>query len=417
MALREPKDILHKGKRLDEILDAHARWLRNEAGGVRADLSGAKLFNVRLRGLALAHTDFSNADLRGSDLSSSCDLTACELTGSDLREARCCDSTFAKAVMAQSQLHRADFSRCDLTRAILTGSQLVGTRMQRVRAAELDARSAKLFRVDARNSDFSNADFSEAECVETQFGAAWLRSARLERARFLGCDFRGADLTGASVLQTKFDHAWFGHTRVAQCDLSRASGLETVQHFGPTWLDAETLALGGKNLPLAFLYGAGVPESQAAGAAPADAPADGPICFLGFAARDKEFAERLRLDLMANRVRCWFLPEGVRWEGIELERPPYDRLVLVCSRSSLQSRELLAEMEAALAREEQERADVVVPVRVDDFVFEGWEHARKPALLRKVVGDFRSWKQQDLYRTALDWLLQALRNPAAPPAS
>jgi hypothetical protein len=180
---------------------------------------------------------------------------------------------------------------------------------------------------------------------------------------------------------------------------------------GPTWIDAETLALHGKQLPPEFLYGAGVRVSRGTGA-PAQGASDGEkeICIILHANRDAEFAARLRLDLMANGVRCWFLPEDISWSGIDLERPPYDRLVVVCSRNALESRPLVAEVKAALEREDGEQRECVLAVRVDDYLYDEWQHAQKDALLRKEVGDFRNWRDADLYRSALDHLLDALRN-------
>ena len=45
-------------KKLQEIIKSHGRWLRNEEGGERADLSGADLRSA----------DLSGADLRGANL-------------------------------------------------------------------------------------------------------------------------------------------------------------------------------------------------------------------------------------------------------------------------------------------------------------------------------------------------------------
>ena len=66
------------GKRLTEqqigdMLAAHAKWLRVETGGERADLSravlrGADLSGADLRGAVLRGADLSDADLRGAVL-------------------------------------------------------------------------------------------------------------------------------------------------------------------------------------------------------------------------------------------------------------------------------------------------------------------------------------------------------------
>ncbi|HFQ2795018.1 TPA: pentapeptide repeat-containing protein [Pseudomonas aeruginosa] len=47
-----------------EVIDRHVKWVLNEAGGERADLSGAYLSAAILRG-----ADLSGADLSGADLS------------------------------------------------------------------------------------------------------------------------------------------------------------------------------------------------------------------------------------------------------------------------------------------------------------------------------------------------------------
>ena len=51
-----------KQEELQEILDAHKKWINNEDGGVRADLSGADLSGA----------DLSGANLSGADLDFSC---------------------------------------------------------------------------------------------------------------------------------------------------------------------------------------------------------------------------------------------------------------------------------------------------------------------------------------------------------
>ncbi len=406
MALREPKDVLHKGRRLDELLDAHARWLRNEAGGVRADLADGKLFSVRLRGTDLSYANLARCDLQRSGLQD-CDLIHAELTQADLREISAPGGDWSWVIATQAQCHKADLSGCEMREAMFDEAELIATCLRGAQLVEASLRSAKLFRADLRGSDLTQAQCADAEWVDARLGAARLHDVGFERCRMFGADCRGADFLRANLRQSKFDEAWLGHTRIRECDLSSTFGLENVKHFGPTSLDAETMARSGK-LPAAFLYGAGVPVSQTKDPAPAEKLPHGPICFLAFTARDAELANRLRLDLMANGVRAWLQPEEVRWDGIELGRAPCDRLVVICSHGSLQSRALLREIESALVREERDGVDVLVPVRVDDYVVDEWEHESKAALLAKTVGDFRSWKDQELYHSALDWLLHTL---------
>lgn len=49
------------------------------------------------------------------------------------------------------------------------------------------------------------------------------------------------------------------------------------------------------------------------------------------------------------------------------------------------------------------------PIRLDDFIFSGWEHPRKANVTAKTVGDFRRWKDYDDYQKAFDRLLSDLK--------
>ncbi len=66
---------------LKEILRRHILWLNGDPDGVRADLSGANLYEADLRG-----ADLREADLRGADLCEA-DLRGADLRGADLRGA------------------------------------------------------------------------------------------------------------------------------------------------------------------------------------------------------------------------------------------------------------------------------------------------------------------------------------------
>lgn len=54
---------------LKDILDKHGKWLRNEEGGEKADLSYTDLRSANLRSANLSYADLSSADLRSANLS------------------------------------------------------------------------------------------------------------------------------------------------------------------------------------------------------------------------------------------------------------------------------------------------------------------------------------------------------------
>ena len=74
------------------ILEKHAKWIRGEEGGERADLCGANLCGANLRGADLCGANLRNANLRGADL---CDADLCDanLCGANLRGAKNTDKT------------------------------------------------------------------------------------------------------------------------------------------------------------------------------------------------------------------------------------------------------------------------------------------------------------------------------------
>ena len=55
-------------EKLQEIIESHGRWLRNEEGGERAYLRSADLSGADLRGADLRSADLRSADLRSADL-------------------------------------------------------------------------------------------------------------------------------------------------------------------------------------------------------------------------------------------------------------------------------------------------------------------------------------------------------------
>jgi hypothetical protein len=54
-------------------------------------------------------------------------------------------------------------------------------------------------------------------------------------------------------------------------------------------------------------------------------------------------------------------------------------------------------------------SEVLFLVRVDDFIFNGWEHARKVDVTSKVIADARNWTDPKDYKMVLDKLIRDLK--------
>ena len=95
------------------ILEKHAKWIRGEDGGERADLC-----NVNLRGANLCNANLRGANLRGADL---CDA---DLYGADLRGADLCNADLSGANLRGGNLRNANLSGGNLCGANLRGADL-----------------------------------------------------------------------------------------------------------------------------------------------------------------------------------------------------------------------------------------------------------------------------------------------------
>ena len=115
--------------KLKIVLKNHARWLRGEHNGIRADLCGANLCGADLRGASLCGADLCGADLRGASLCGAdlcgADLCGADLCGADLSEADLSEADLSEANLCGADLSEADLSEADLSEANLRGAKNV----------------------------------------------------------------------------------------------------------------------------------------------------------------------------------------------------------------------------------------------------------------------------------------------------
>lgn len=288
---------------------------------------------------------------------------------------------------------------------------------------EADLRGAILNDVDLIGADLNDADLGAADLFGTDLGGADLggadlRSANLIGANLIGAILIGADLTGANLGSADLNHAIIGWTVFADVDLSQAKGLDTVKHEGPSTIGIDTLYQSGGKINEFFLRGCGVPD-EFISYIPSLIGAREAIrfysCFISHSAKDKLFCERLHADLHAKKVRVWYFPEDAKWGNpvwreIDESIRVFDKLVVVCSKNSLQSGPVQREIQRALNREDREARNILFPIRVDDYIFNTWQHERKDDVISKVVGDFTGWNRSATkYEAAFNKLLGALQ--------
>ena len=131
---------------LDEILDKHAKWLKNEAGGVRANLlytdlgdanlAEANLFGAKLHGANLQKANLQGAYLHGADLQYA-DLQYADLSGANLYDAKLHGANLQHADLREADLGDTDLRNANLHGADLSGANLRGVDLRGVKANEL----------------------------------------------------------------------------------------------------------------------------------------------------------------------------------------------------------------------------------------------------------------------------------------
>jgi len=305
----------------------------------------------------------------------------------------------------------------DLSEGDLNPGDVSGTALE-LEAGSIRFLGANLSGVDLSGTNLMSADLTQARLVKANLEGASLSGARLTHAILTGANLRranllNADLRQAILIETDFSRAIMGRITFGENDLSEARGLETVEHYGGSLIDIGTLYLSKGQIPEAFLLRAGVTGEFIKAVAPLVVQ-EYYSCFLSHSSKDKRFCDRLYADLQAKRVRVFYFPEDATWgrsvwDEIDRNIQDRDKLVVVCSKDSLQSRPVLREIERALQREDREHKNILFPVQIDDYLFDEWEHPRKDDVLGKVVGDFRGWDTDAArYEIALQRLLKAL---------
>jgi len=135
-------------------------------------------------------------------------------------------------------------------------------------------------------------------------------------------------------------------------------------------------------------------------------------CFISYAHEDRLFATRLHEDLTEIGVRCWLDAQELRIgdsliDSIESGLRVSDRMVAVVSSHALGSDWLATELKLALELEKHRSSKVILPVRLDDAIFQAqnpvWTSVRS-----RYMADFTGWTDPPQYKRAFASLAREL---------
>ncbi|HEV2800380.1 MAG TPA: TIR domain-containing protein [Pyrinomonadaceae bacterium] len=273
---------------------------------------------------------------------------------------------------------------------------------------------------DLRKTTLAKASLSEANLGEVNLSRANLTGANLSKSNLVDAIFTGAVLRNADLSE-----AVIGRTTFSNNDLSTVKGLKTVRHIGPSNISIDSLYKSGGKIPDAFLIGCGLPDSIISNL-PALISSQQPIqfysCFISYSHKDEEFARHLYARLRDAHIRVWFAPEEIRggeklYEQIDRAIQIHDRLLVILSNSSLQSKWMFDEIRRARQVEIKQKQRKVFPIRLVDMdtILE-WECFDPDSgkdlaveIREYFIPDFSNWKDPEAFEAAFDRLFKSLK--------
>lgn len=217
----------------------------------------------------------------------------------------------------------------------------------------------------------------------------------------------------------------FNGTIFGDNDLSVATGLELVNHNGPSVIGIDTLYRSKGRIPPLFLRGCGVSDSFIAGLPSLIATQQSEMfdsCFISYSHRDEGFCKQLVSRMRNAGVSVYFALEDMTGgkktiERIEREIATHDRLLVVLSVDSLQSDWVKTEIGIATNLEKRQGRKLF-PIRLIDMKpIKEWKWfvadigKDLAAEVRDYpIPDFAAWKEDpNQFETEFARLIRALR--------
>lgn len=278
----------------------------------------------------------------------------------------------------------------------------------------LDLSNANLHDANLRFTNLSHSNLNNADLRADLTGAVLIH-ANLTKANLRGADLGHANLSGANLAGADLTEAWIGGSTFGFNDLSVIKGLDTTLHFGPSSIGIESIYRSEGNVSEIFLQEAGVSESFITYMHSLTIqPIQFYSCFISYSSKNQAFAEQLHSNLQDKGVRCWFAPKDLKIgektrtyidESIKI----HEKVLLILSKNSVASEWVEKEVEAALEQERQRKRTVLFPIRLDDTVMKvesGWAADIRRS---RNIGDFRHWRNPEIYANALERLLRDLK--------
>jgi TIR domain/Pentapeptide repeats (8 copies) len=326
----------------------------------------------------------------------------------------------------------ADLSRKDLIGAsfyggCLSGVNLSGSRLTHVQLKAADVTGANLAGAALNATDLIAANFSDSNLSRADLTGATLYSASLLRTDLSATNLGGTDLADADLTGARLTGANLFHTILCDLDASAVCDEVRLKHGGPSYIDYRTVIKSYRHPRFReFMADCGVPDVFCEFMIDCARASNENLLrqlmqstFISYGAPDESFAQKLYGALKARGVITFFFPQTAKLGariGDEVFRgiQEHDRVLLICSRNSLDRFGVVNEIQETLDREARDGgAAYLLPITLDDYVFKGWK-AKQPLLSERVgsrvVGDFQgTLRSKARFDTGLNRVVDALK--------
>jgi len=211
------------------------------------------------------------------------------------------------------------------------------------------------------------------------------------------------------------------HTFLSGSTLSGAKGLETCIHHSGSGVDLDTIRISG-TLPINFLRGCGLSDTFIEYIPSlVENPLEFYSCFISYSHADKVFARRLHDTLQGHGIRCWrdekqLLPGHDIYEEVDRGIRLWDKILLCCSKASLQSWWVDNEIGKAFAKEQLlmkqtgQKVLALIPIDLDGYLFK-WQNGKADEVRRRYAANFTNWqKDEGAFERQIERVIRALRS-------
>jgi uncharacterized protein YjbI with pentapeptide repeats len=326
-------------------------------------------------------------------------------------------------------LSGADLRLLDLRQADLSGSNLVGVNFAGAKLSGTKPAGACIAGTFWLAEDLSTApadlrwaDLTGADLTGAILAGVDLYGATLSGANLTGSTLNAANFSRADMQETNLTESILGGTIFGDTDLTRARGLDSCNHMGPSTIDHRTLARSG-SLSVSFLRGCGLPDTLIEYL---PSLINQPICFyscfISYSHADKIFARLVHDTLQRRGIRCWLDEKQLEpgddiYDGVDRGIRLWDKVLLCASRLSLTSWWVDNEIATAFKKEQQimrergVKVRALIPLDLDGYLLSGqWKSGKTTQVLERLAADFTGWEtSHSKFGEQIERVIRALR--------